>query len=476
MNLALMTFFVVLAAALGMGVSVLGGGLVLLAMAAMVPLPIIFKDYRAGVVLLTLLLPVAAMLPPIRGLNVLNFVTVATLAAFFMHRAFSKQAMVPLPKALIWCLLLPATWGIVIAWPHIPEGVRNYPTMEDARSIFDPMSYVTGRYVKPLFYYFSYAFLLANAVRSSRKPQRFVVLLAVSAMLPSLAVFYTVATYPGSLMDVSRDREFMAPRGMHANEFGMLLAVAAGPLLFMVGGARTAAWRWLWMLAFAVVSAALLLTFSRGALFAYLIVVAGYLLHHKRVKSMLVGAAVIALVVLAAPESMKERFGTGFREGALSDASSVEKDDLTAGRVHGWALLAPEVLQSPWLGRGLGSTQWSSAVAQGQYKANHPHNVYLEIMMDLGLVGFALMAWLHAQYLRRFRLLAKDAALPDELRAYFGGARHGLLGMLAMAATTAYFMPNGAQAYLWFSLGMAFAYWPQARQVAVPAGHSALAL
>lgn len=476
MKFALVTIFVVLAAALGMGVSVFGGGLVLLAMAAMVPLPVIFKDYRAGVILLTLLLPVASMLPPIRGLNVLNFVTIATLAAFFMHRAFSKQPMVRLPGILIWCFLVPATWGIVIAWPHIPEGVRNYPSMEDARSIFDPWNYLTGHYIKPLFYYFSYVFLLANAVRASRKPQRFVAVLAASALLPALAVIYTVATYPGSLMDVSRDREFMAPRGMHANEFGMLLAVAAGPLLFMLGGARASGWRWLWVLTFGVVSAALLLTFSRGALFAYLIVVAGYLLHHKRVKTFVVSVSVIALVVLAAPESMKERFGTGLREGALSDASNVEKDDLTAGRVHGWAQLAPEVLENPWLGGGLGSTQWSSAVAQGQYKANHPHNIYLEILMDLGLVGFALMAWLHAQYLRRFRQLARDATLPDGLRAYFEGARYGLMGMLAMAATTAYFMPNGAQAYLWFSLGLAFAYWPQARLAAAAASHSAFAL
>ena len=77
---------------------------------------------------------------------------------------------------------------------------------------------------------------------------------------------------------------------------------------------------------------------------------------------------------------MQERFGAGLRAGALSDTSRAERDALTAGRVHGWTLLAPEVLESPWIGRGLGSTQWSAAVAAGLYRANHPHNIYLEVL------------------------------------------------------------------------------------------------
>lgn len=465
------TGFVLLAAALGATASLLGGDRALLILAAMLPLPIIFKDYRAGVVLLTFLLPVSAMLPPIRGLNVLNFVTLATLASFMLRSAFSKAKVVWLPGVLIACFVLPATWGVVIAWPHIHEGMRNYPQLANARDIYDPVAYVIARYLKPLVYYLSYAFLLANAVQASHKPERFLVALAASALLPAMAVFYTVATYPGSLMDVSRDREFMAPRGMHANEFGMLLALAAGPLLFLAGrGTTPRAWRLLAQLSFGVVTLALLLTFSRGALLAYLIVVGGFLLQHRRVKTLLVSATVIALVVLGAPQALQERFGTGLRAGAIADASTVERDDLTAGRLHGWTLLAPEVLDSPWLGRGLGSTQWSSAVAAGRYKANHPHNIYLEILMDLGLAGLAAMAYLFARYLRAFKRLAQDETLGNELRQYFLGARYALWGALAMAATTAYYMPSGAQAYLWFSLGFAFAYWRRTERAARPLG------
>jgi O-antigen ligase len=457
LSAAITLLMLVLAVGLGISTSLFGGLMTGIVLAAMLPLPIIFKDYRSGVVMLTMLLPVASMLPPLRGLNVLNFVTVASLLSFFLAQAGRHRPVAHLPRALWLCLVLPATWGILIAWPHIPEGVRNYPALADAHSAFDPGAYMVARYLKPLFYYLSFAFLLANAVRDSRQPDRFVSLLAASAMLPAAAVFYTVATYPGSLLDVSRDREFMAPRGLHANEFGMLLALATGPMLFTLGMARSRWGRMLSLISFMVVVSALLLTFSRGGLFAFLIVVMGYLLHHKRIKVFLVGMAVVGLVLLAAPASMKERFGTGFRAGALSDASDVDKDELTAGRVHGWVQLAPEVLDSLWLGRGLGSTQWSTAVAMGQYKANHPHNIYLEILMDTGVLGLCAMAWLHTGYLRRFKALSTASSMSPTLQAFFMGAHYAMLGMLAMAATTAYFMPNSAQVYFWFALGLAFA-------------------
>jgi O-antigen ligase len=446
------------AALLGGCAGLFGAGLAMLALLALLPFPLILHDYRAGVVLLTLLLPVAPMLPPLKGLNPLNFVTMATLASLFLQQAFARNRdVVGLPGAAWIGIVLPASWGICIAWPHIHEGVHNYPGLADARSIYEPWAYAAARYAKPLLYYLSYVFLLANAVRQTARPERFALLLAAAVVLPALAVFYTVATYPGTLMDVSRDREFMAPRGLHANEFGMMLAAASGPLLFL-SAAGPAAWRWTARAAFALATVALLLTFSRGGLTAWLVVVVGYLLHHRRLKTFVLGALLAAAFLVAAPESMKERFGTGLHAGAIGDVSNVEKDDLTAGRVHGWQLLAPEVLDSPWFGRGIGSTQWSDAVAAGRYKANHPHNIYLEVLMDLGLVGLGAMAWFYGGCLRRLRRLAADEHLAPPLRAYFAGTRWSLIGVLVMAATTAYYMPNAAQFPIWLSLGLAFAF------------------
>ena len=457
-----------LAAAVGAALALLGPRPVLLAGAALAPVPFILRDFRVGVVLLTLALPLTSMLPLVRGLNLLNVLTLATLAAFTLRAAFARAPVVGLPAPLWWGLVLPATVGIVVAWPHIPEGVRNYPTLAAAPAIYEPTAYAIARWAKPLFHYLAYAFLLANAVRASAQPQRFVWLLAAAAVLPSLAVLYTVARYPGPLGELVGDREFMAPRGMHANEFGLLLALACGPLLFVATAATRRAWRWGLAAVLVLVFTALVLTFSRGALLACLVMLAGFLWHHRRLKTMLATAALALAALLAAPDALQERFGAGLRAGALSDTSRAEHDELTAGRVHGWTLLAPEVLDSPWIGRGLGSTQWSAAVAAGLYRANHPHNIYLEVLMDLGLLGLAAMAWAWWHLLRRLRHMAAEPAFTPELRAFFLGARWAALGALAMAATTAYYMPNAAQVFLWMGFGMAFAYWK-----GVPAGAAA---
>jgi hypothetical protein len=457
--------------------------LVVLALAVLAPLPFILKDYRVGVGLLALVLPVMSMLPSVRGLNPVNYLVAATWLGFWAGRwrlgppgpGVPQRGVVPLPRSLWWGFALPVSAGMVVAWPHIGEGLRNYPGLEDAQRVFDPPTYLVDRFVKPMVYFFSFAFLLANAVRDSRHPERFVALLALSAVAPALAVFWSVAEYPGSLAQLARDRDFMAARGRHANEFGLLLALLFGPLLFVAGGAGRGRWRALALATLALVVPALLLTFSRGGLLAALIVFVGFLWHHRRVKTLLVSAAVVGLGLVAAPVELKERFGTGLSVGALSYTHSADQDTLTAGRVYGWTLLMPEVAESPWIGRGLGSTQWSAAVAAGRYRANHPHNIYLEVLMDLGVLGLAAMVALHASYLRRLRQLASDPVLSPVLRSFFLGARWALWGGLAMAATTAYYMPNAAQAPWWFCLGLLFAYWAQAAQAAQaahPAGAS----
>lgn len=460
------------AIALGAAPGLVGAKVAVLALLALLPVPLILKDYRIGVVLLTLALPVASMLPPVRGLNLLNFLTLATLGSFGLQSMFSKSPPVGLPPRMWLCFVLPVSIAMGVAWPFIPEAARNYAASSQALENYEPVRYLLDRFVKPLFYHLSYAFLLANAVHGSRQPQRFVALVAASVLLPAAAVVYTVAAYPGTLADVARDREFLAPRGMHANCFGLLFAMACGPLLFVGVGAATRWLRWLAMAAFGVATVGLLLTFSRGALLAWLIVVSACLLHLRRVRTLLAGVVLIVAALLAAPDALTERFGTGLRADALSDTTDVARDDLTAGRVHGWLLLLPEVARSPLIGRGLGSTQWSQAVAQGQYRATHPHNVYLEILMDMGLIGFAALAWWIAREFRALRRSAASPALPADLRVYFRGAWVAVLGLLAMAATTSDYMPyNGSHFYLWFSFGMVFGLGDGTAQASVqPAG------
>lgn len=461
----------VVAVALAAVTGFLGAGIGVLAACAMLPLPIIFKDYRAGVIMLTLVLPGASALPNIPGLNLLNFLTFATLASFLTRTAFQRRPFVKIPLPVFLAFVLPVTMGIIVAYPHIHEAVNNYPLLTNAQDIYNPPKYVVERYVKPLLYYYSYMFLLANAVRDSKRPERFLALLSVSVLVPVLLVVYTIATYPGSLSELVGNREFMAPRGMHANEFGMLIAFAAGPLLFSIGTLKSRLGNFMLMVMFAITSLGVVLTLSRGGLLSYLIAVAAYLVTRRQVKVMIFIVLFAVAGLLVAPSSVTDRFMVGIHSGAVSDVEDISKDELTAGRVGGWIKLLPEVHESPIWGRGLGSTQWSEAVEMGIYAANHPHNIYLEVLMDLGIIGVGAFFYLYYRYLNRYRRLVRDRTLSPTMQAFFDGSRWSMVGGLVMAATTAYYMPNQAQFFMWFSLGILMAYWDRADyKEPVPAG------
>jgi O-antigen ligase len=448
----------ILAITLGVVSAAVDPGIALLFTIAMLPVPFILHDFRFGVALLVVIIPSTTLLPSVSGLNVLNYLVITTLVSFAVKHAFKRSEIAWLPKELLFFFLLPVTMAIIVAWPRIPEAARNYWFNTNASFLFDPPTYVVTRYIKPIFYYLSFAFLLANAVRLSRRPERFLTLFAVASVAPAAAVIYGVVRYPGPLADVVSNRMFMEWSGMHANDFGMLLAFFAGPLLFVFLGTRDHGMRLLCFAAFLFVTIGLLLTFSRGGALAYGISMLSYLVFARRVRMLLVLGAFVCLSLFAAPDILVDRLTTGLRWGALSDVSNEYRDDLTAGRVANWVILSSEIFESPILGQGMGSTQWSSAVTMGRYRADHPHNIYLEILMDIGILGLVAFILLFRWYFRVLQKLVASAVIPSNMLLFFKGVRASIIGMLAMAATHAYYMPNPAQGALWIALGLMFGY------------------
>jgi len=417
----------------------------------------VFRDYRVGVVCLTMLMPwsFSTLLPQTYGFNLINFIVLASVVSLGIQRTFGARGIVHLPKVVWWCYLLPIAVGVVVAWPHLPQGIANFPPLASGEpSLFAPQNFLKTVIAKPLFFVL-YALLLANAVRDSNVPRRFFIPYAISALLSAGVIIADVLINGGSVTDRST---FLLDLGMHPNEYGMQLALAAGPLLFLTVGSSSRWARLLWGVAFACVSLALLLTGSRGAALSYLIVLAVWLLHRRKFTDLLWIAALVAVLLVSVPESFRERLTLGLDD---IGSASVHKDDdeLTKGRFASWALLAPEILDSPVWGQGVGATAWNAATTSGRYGASHPHNMYLEILLDVGVLGFLALMYLYYRYARAFRLLSRDSQVSPIERDFFHGALASLLGMAAMAMTNGHWMPHPEQAFLWFALGFAYAYW-----------------
>ena len=74
---------------------------------------------------------------------------------------------------------------------------------------------------------------------------------------------------------------------------------------------------------------------------------------------------------------------------------SLGKDDTLTGRTDLWDLVFPHLWQRPWLGYGYGVfwdpfryALWQSS----GWPAPHPHNGYIQLVLDLGVVGLLLFA------------------------------------------------------------------------------------
>jgi O-antigen ligase len=430
---------------------------------------LVFYDYRVGVICLTMLLPWSwsPIVPQTHGFNLVNFLILASVMSLAMRRSFSAEPTVLLPKVVGWCYLLPIAIAVLVAWPHLSEGAANFrPKLPDLEQIFAPDQFLKTRIIKPLFFVI-YAFLVANAVRDSKKPEGLLVVFGLSAILPAIAIMIDFVV-GGPTADPMNRGGFLVGLGLHPNEYGMQLALAAGPLLFLCVGAGSKLTRIASGAAFALVSVGLLLTASRGAAVAYLVILGVWLLRRRKAIDLALGLALVVVLFVALPDSVWTRLGMGLDDTRLTTTHNMD-DPLTKGRIASWAILAPDVLKSPVWGQGIGSTAWSVAVTAGRYRATHPHNLYLEILLDLGVLGFAAVLYLYYRYARTFRRLTAEPSLSPVLRDYFRGAYASFFGMLAMAIAGGHYMPHPEQAFLWLALGFAYSYWQLAQESGRPA-------
>lgn len=455
--IALLTLFALF---IGLVSAVFGGVLAMLLVLPLIAIGAIFKDYRIGVLLLAVLLPWTAspLLPQAQGLNMINYLTLATLLSFGVPAMFGRREVVALPKPLVWFYLMPLTLAFILAVPHLPEAVRNYSGTGEAAG-FELAAFAKGRYLKPLMLVV-FAYLLANAMKESVRPERFFIVFVFAALMPALAVFVLIAVGGVSLGELQAQRNFMGPIGMHANEMALCLVYALGPILFVIGALRGVVARFFCMASLVVIVAALLLTFSRGGFLAMVVVFGIYMLRNQKITTLFVSAALISLALLFAPTAIKDRLSTGVEEGAVGHVSGNLTDPLTAGRVAVWEKLAPEVLKSPIWGKGLGSTAWSDLVRSRVYLAVHPHNMYLAIVLDLGVLGLALFGLWYFRVLQAQRSLEKNLSLSPVLRSFMGGAFASLAGALLMCLTNGDYYPKPEQTFFWFSIGVLMMLWP----------------
>jgi O-antigen ligase len=415
---------------------------------------LILYDYRLAVVVLAMINPLSGsmLVPKLEGLNPYTYVSAAAVAGFMLSRFTSSKPIIWPPKVLLLFLVFPLVAGFLLGIPHLDELQRNlHKVLPDGalntvlyfkKYVFQPMLLVV------------FSLLLANAVAESKKPERFVVLFALSAVtVVAYVMVYTLA----SGASWGPHKWVISKAGMHYNGYGQLFALAFGPLLYVAFSER--GWmRYFFGLAAVVVFVGLVFNFARAGMLAGLITV-GIFLWQRR--SLGVGTVVICLMVIVfmfAPEEWRSRMFQGSDEVGASYRGELY-GALTSGRLISWMDLFPEVLSSPLYGRGMQSTLLSDAVTRGLYLSDHPHNMYLQLLLDVGILGLAMVLFFFYLLLRKMRELSLTEGIQPRLRAFFAGSVASFASVLVASLTGYDWFPTNEQAFLWFAAGLVFAYW-----------------
>jgi O-antigen ligase len=86
----------------------------------------------------------------------------------------------------------------------------------------------------------------------------------------------------------------------------------------------------------------------------------------------------------------------------------------------------------------------------------HPHNAYLQALLDMGIVGLVLVCAYFVHVWKGFRALSVDPALSPIMRGFYLGAAAGLASLLISYVTDSSLMPRPEQVFLWLAIGMMY--------------------
>jgi O-antigen ligase len=412
----------------------------------------ILVDYRIGAVLLIVLMPVSStnmfphQLMGITGLNPINVLIAGTLAAYVLRGRLDNPGRL-IPPQVLWLYIVPILIAGAIGAPHAEEIADTWDRAGGV-SFADSLGFYRDLVVKPLLIVAA-ALLVGAAVATSAKPERFITAIAISACALALVEFAFIILSNTTLgrLATPTARTFFIEMGMHANALGRLFITAYALLLFVWWETKQPTVKMWLTVALTIIAFAILFTFSRAAFLGFFLVNGLFLVWKFNMKKLALALFGLAIAAMLAPQYVYDRITFGFSTGDVNTVSM--------GRVEGiWMPLLPEVWKSPLWGEGVASTMHSFPLQTGVMEfVAHPHNAFLEALLDMGIIGLALLVAYYLHVWKGMRFLGSNAYLTPEMRAFFQGACAALIAFGLACMTGGSLRPDPENAFLWIAIG-----------------------
>lgn len=354
--------------------------LVLLALAALIYVVILvlkFKECMISTMFLLMVTSQAGFIPKsfggISGLSLENIAWVICLAfTFFGVRKNStgRPYLTAAMKAYLFLFFL--------------AFVRTALDLGSLRPLIDSDYTQTARFVlayflKPLqFLTTSYIVYLYCLAEGNARVVKFSIVLS-SLVLVAIAVFYYAVGWVGSGGNELIVRKVvMEGVGFHANGLGSI-----GLIILAFFLAEDESSEWLKLIAICSSLFIIILSQSRAAMGAGAFIFLLCFRYLER-KSKIFVSAVMVVAIISTSAIIVARINYGVNEGNTLDS-------ISAGRIDGiWIPILDEIEDNLLLGNGLLSI-WKGDVNKRRALPSHPHNAYLEILLDQGVLGLVVL-------------------------------------------------------------------------------------
>jgi len=330
--------------------------------------------------------------------------------------------------------------------------LRSVPNLVSINMVLpEPLSvtrYFLSQYFKPLIYFIP-AIILTQYVYTGRDIDRVTQTISWSITFLSVSIIGFFFFNRDLILDPGSTRTFYATSfGLHTNSIANYYIIGFPFVLsdlfrgrFVIG-----------IIKITLCVAGIALLFSRSAYFITIFAFIAYLFISKRAKWLPILLVVLLASVFVIPESVTKR--------ATKGMETWDREEISAGRVDN--IWLPLIKENAWdlekllLGNGrlaMVSTQVHKKKLILQ--AMHPHNMYLEMVLDAGLIGLLIILSLFAFLLRK-TYLSLNLVGSSHYKEYQVAVITALICFFVSGLTDRTFFPDEINGYLWMMVAMAF--------------------
>jgi O-antigen ligase len=395
----------------------------------------------------------------VQGLNPWNILLLVVVAAWLGSRR-RERLVWDMPRSVN--VLLLAYLGVVL--------VGFFRMMADRARLPETTAFLVSEYLVNTVKWVVPGLLLYDGCRSRR---RFLLgLAALSAIYVLLAVQVIKWMPAGAIMSgeglaVRSSKILSNEIGYHRVNLSVMLAGASWAILATRGLARHFGTRALILFLALAVTYAQALTGGRAGYATWIAV--GLVLGMVRWRRYLLALPLVAATILALVPAARERMLQGFTPETHDTSAFLASQDrdqdpdepdaytITAGRTLIWPYVVDKISEAPLVGYGREAMRRTGLTAflleEVGESFPHPHNAYLEWLLDNGLVGFVLTMPFYGMVVVLSFSLFRDSRSPTFVAA--GGACLALvLALLFGAVGSQTFYPREGAVGMWAAIGL----------------------